>query len=292
MIWISQAAWGVGSFMLDIPHLHIKTGITLLVGPNGAGKSSFMRILSTAVHASEGEILYAGHSVRDSLPLIRRNIGFLPSGLELYEEMTPRKLLRYMAEMKGLAVKQAAIEELLEEFGLDPLKNRPIRHLSQGRKQCLGIAQAMLGRPPFVLLDEPLNYLDSLEQKRVLHVLSGHAAGAAIIVITHEMNEWEPYTGRILHLDGGRIVEDMSPREWKTGLPAGVYEGNIPEGELAHLDPERILRLSVEGGNAKVRIIGRSKPVNHWFRPAEPTLEDAYFARRLGLQERENSKSQ
>jgi ABC-2 type transport system ATP-binding protein len=267
-------------FRIDIPELRLKPGITVLVGPNGAGKSSLLRLLATVTESDGGEVTYSGHRLRDSLPLIRRNIGYMPAGLALYEGMTVVKLLRHLGELKGLRSGEA-LTETIEELGLSELACTKIRRLSHGQRQRVGIAQAMLGEPPFLFLDEPLNYLDALEQKRVQFALLRRAKKTVILVSTHELNEWESYADRVIWLENGKVAEDLPLAVWKKSLPPdlGVYEGRMPLTAWQRLLPERVLRVRIEDGSAYIRVLG--PPPTAWFKAVEPTMEDAYLIRRM-----------
>lgn len=267
-------------FRLHIPELRLRSGITMLVGPNGAGKTSLLRLLATVTDAGAGEITYSGRRLRESLPLIRRNIGYMPAGLVLYEGMTVLRLLTYLGELKGLRGQEEAWE-LMEELGLAGLARTKIRKLSQGQRQRVGIAQAMLGRPPFLFLDEPLNYLDALEEKRVQFALMRRVKDSLILVSTHELNEWETYAERIIWLEEGSVAADLPLSAWTMGLPAeaGVYEGRLPIGAWQKLPADRVLRVRAEDGSAHVRLLG--PPPSVFFKQVAPTMEDAYFIRRM-----------
>lgn len=267
-------------FRLDIPELRLRPGITVLVGPNGAGKTSLLRLLATVAEAGAGEITYSGRRLKDALPLIRRNIGYLPAGLGLYEAMTTFKLLHHLAELKGLHGGDEACD-VMEQLGLTELADTKIRRLSHGQRQRVGIAQAMLGKPRFLFLDEPLNYLDALEEKRVQFALLRLAATSIILVSTHELNEWESYARQIIWLESGRVAEDMLLADWKEGLPAelGVYEGRLPVAAWKKLPGERVLRVREESGSAFLRLLG--PPPTAWFRAVEPTAEEVYLLRRM-----------
>ncbi|WP_019535495.1 ATP-binding cassette domain-containing protein [Paenibacillus ginsengihumi] len=283
MISLRHTIVGSGRFQLSVESLDLPVGMTLLVGRNGAGKSTLLRLLATAIPPDGGSIEYAGRRVSTDLPLIRRNIGYLPTGLELYEEMSPRKLLRYMCSLKG--IEEPGEPELWLEklrFGGNP--DHPIRTLSQGQKQLIGIAQACLGSPPFLLLDEPLGGLDRWEQKQVIHELALLSQRSVVVVATHELNDWSHAADRLLWLDEGVVRFYGSARMWVSGLKSKVWSGTLPAAALAGLDEERLLfcRVHEERQEAEIRWIGEPPP-DGIGSEAEMTLEDAYFIRRYAL---------
>ncbi|GIP35491.1 ATP-binding cassette domain-containing protein [Paenibacillus sp. J2TS4] len=279
MIQLDHIEYRHASFRLRIDQLRLSRGITLLVGPNGAGKTTLLKLLATALSPHEGEIRYLNKTTREALPLIRSCIGFLPTGLELYEDMTPYKLLSYMAELKGISSREE-IESLLDRFGFQPLRNKKINELSQGQHQRLGIAQAFLGDPLFLLLDEALNYLDIYERKKIINELAKSSERKAILVSTHELNEWEFVADDILWMDEGFVCFHGSPARWKMNLPWSVWSGKIDPNQLHTLNPHRLLSLRMDGQQAFIRIIGPRPPAES-FEETTPNLEDAYYIRRL-----------
>jgi len=264
-------------FTLHIPRMTFGRGITLIVGRNGAGKSSLLHLLGTAELPDAGQVLYDGLTVDGSLPAIRAAIGFVPTGVELYEEMTVLKLLRYMAQLKG-SPPEETIERILEAFRLAPYKNRKIKMLAQGVRQRIALAQAWLGRPRYLLLDEPLNALDSLERLAFVRLLAGYAASGTAIVSTHELGEWEAWAHRIAWLDQGKLRYHGSVADWVRGLPASVWEGWVDAGSQADVDKRAIIGMRAEDGGFRMRIMGTEAP-GPAFERQSPTLEDAYFIR-------------
>lgn len=277
MIEIQGLYYKQGSFKLVIDQLSIRPGITLLVGRNGAGKSTFLKLLATALFPQKGTIRYLQKTAEQSLPLIRSCIGYVPTGIELYEEMTPEKLLTYMAELKGVN-SPGEVKDLLKRFGFaNELKK--IKNLSQGQQQKLNIAQAFLGDPLFLFLDEALNYLDSIEKRMVIHEISRIANRKWILISTHEMNDWALDADAILWMDNGRVPFFGSLTEWKSGLPWKVWSGQIDRLDLEEMNKSRLLSFKVSGNKAYIRVIGNHPPFSN-MEEQSPTLEDVYFIRK------------
>jgi ABC-2 type transport system ATP-binding protein len=201
--------------------------------------------------------------------------------------MTTVQLLKYMAQLKGIH-NLREIEALLGEFDLEALRNRKLKQMSQGEKQRVAVTQAFLGSPAFLLLDEPLNYLDSLERKRVISMVRRYAARHLIIVATHELNEWSEQAERILWLDRGQVRFFNTPQQWLNHLPERVWVGTLSWQEIAEmqkkmpLHQERIIMLKVQGANAEIRLLSQHQP-DARFIIVSPTIEDAYFIHLLQL---------
>lgn len=279
MLELHQLMWRRmrADFHLHIPRLTIKPGITLLVGRNGAGKSSLLHLLATAQFPNEGDIRYNGLTATRDLPLIRSQIGFVPTGIELYEEMKTEKLLHYLAELKGGA-EAGELDRLMDAFQLMSFRNSRIKSLPQGIRQRVALAQAWIGSPPYIFLDEPLNALDSIERLRFIRFVAAHARNRTIVVSTHELNEWEAWSDRILWLDEGALQFHGSLQEWSSHLPLSVWEGTIDMSEYRQLDPAHILHMRMNEQFYTVRLLGKKAPAPQ-FREQETTLEDAYFIR-------------
>lgn len=216
MIEIRNLRFERGSFLLEIPYLQVGRGITLLVGRNGAGKSTLLQLLSTALFPQQGEILYGGRNRADDLPLIRSQIGFVPTGIELYEEMRVKKFLRYMTTLKGGTVDE--IDRLLFEFGLKRVENLKIKDLSQGHQQRLVVAQSLIGSPQYLFLDEPFNALDTFERKHLINYLIRYGKEHTILISTHDFSDWEENADHILWIDRGQILFNNRISVWKRGF--------------------------------------------------------------------------
>ncbi|WP_273832258.1 ATP-binding cassette domain-containing protein [Guptibacillus sedimenti] len=278
MIQVKNVKHDRKHFSLSIPELTLGRGITILVGKNGAGKSTLLQLIATALKPHRGTIQYGGKTIDDALPFIRKNIGFLPTGIELYEEMKVKRFLHYMSELKGV-VNEDAVEQSLLGLHLQDVKRAKIKTLSQGMKQRVGIAQAILDCPPILLLDEPLNYLDSRERKNVVSLLTRYAQSRLVLIATHELNEWEDMADDIIWLQEGKVLFKGPINLWKTHLPLRVYKGQIPLSKIKDLDQERIIHMKRGQDHYLIKYIDETKPFEH-FEEAEVTIEDAYFIRK------------
>ena len=278
MIQVQNVKHSRKNFSLSIPELTLGKGITILVGKNGSGKSTLLQLLATALKPQQGSIEYGGKTVDHSLPFIRKNIGFLPTGIELYEEMKIKRFLRYMSELKGVG-DQDAVDQTMMALQILKNKREKIKTLSQGMKQRVGIAQAILDCPPILLLDEPLNYLDSRERKNVVSLLSRYSQTRLVLIATHELNEWEDIADDVIWLQEGKLLFKGPINLWKTHLPLRVYKGQVPLSKIKDLDQERIIHMKRGHDHYLIKYIDETKPFEH-FKEAEVTIEDAYFIRK------------
>jgi ABC-2 type transport system ATP-binding protein len=194
-------------------------GITLRVargevlgflGPNGAGKSTTMRLITGFLEPDAGRARIAGFDVQDSPREARKRLGYLPEGAPLYAEMTPKGLLGFVAELKGLRGDAIAksVGVAVERTGLGPVLEQTIETLSKGYKRRVGIAQAILNDPEVLIMDEPTDGLDPNQKHQVRQLIAEMAREKAIIVSTHILEEVEAVCTRAVVINKGRIVAD------------------------------------------------------------------------------------
>lgn len=277
MITLRDVEWRRGSFMMAIDELQLSPGLTLLIGKNGAGKTTLLHLLATALSPDRGDIRYGGVPASEALPIIRSQIGFVPTGLQLYEEMKPSQLLAYLGQLKGLRRYQE-IDELMNRFHLSQHSSSKIKSLPQGIKQRLAIAQSFLGSPIFQFVDEPLNYLDNAERKSVIRQFAEQAHRKLIVISTHELNEWEYCANQILWIDQGRVRFYGTVEDWGHQLPARVWEGTVQLAQFESLPSTHVIHYRIGERLIDVRYFGDAPPGPE-FAETDPTLEDIYFIR-------------
>ncbi|MBS5911761.1 ABC transporter ATP-binding protein [Paenibacillus macerans] len=279
MITVENIDEPLDGFSLHIDALRLYPGLTLLVGANGAGKTTLLELLATVRMPRRGRILYRQRSVLDDLPLVRSQIGYVPAEIELYEEMTPYKLLAYLSELKGLTGPDRA-KELLGDFNLEFCRNTKIKRLSLGVQRRIALAQSLLGAPNFLFLDEPLNAMDSAERKLAINYLNRYAEGRTVIAAVHEMNEWAAMADYVLWLDRGEVHFYDRKSLWTEDLPCPIWEGVIPRERLGELPPERLIEIREVREGVYVKMAAESPPFPG-LAEGEPLLEDAYFVRKF-----------
>jgi ABC-2 type transport system ATP-binding protein len=251
-------------------------GITALLGPNGSGKSTLLRLLATVAPLDGGSISFGGREYATAMQQVRATLGYLPQHLELPGDLTPRRLLRYLASLKNLAnIRQT--EELLTALGLVQLADRQLDRLSGGELRRVGLAQALLGNPRLLLLDEPLVGLDVAERQQVLWRLRQHATGAVVLFSSHVAQEAEALASQVLVLRAGGIIASGSVGE------LCAQAGHVSEVCIAAAAVEETMqrcvvsRVAREENQATLRIVGPLPP-GLLGTPVPPTLEDAYLA--------------
>lgn len=279
MIHVRALEQKVGSLSLSVPDLHLQSGITILIGENGAGKTTLLNLLATVDSPRQGEISYSGRFTHSDLPLIRSQIGYVPSEIQMYEEMTAFSWLMYFAELKGIMNKKW-IDSLLTQFHLKAYQKVKIRHMSDGVKRRLLIAQAFLASPQFVFLDEPLNGMDLNERKWVISLLNQLNPSVIVFAAVHELNEWEGVARNIVWLDEGKIGFQGRAYRWMNEAPSKIYQGLVTLNEWELIDPDRLIFFRQEQERMFVRMI--SEHENHeQLQEVSPTLEDVYFMKKL-----------
>jgi ABC-2 type transport system ATP-binding protein len=178
------------------------------LGPNGAGKSTTMRILTGYLPATSGTAKVAGFDVFEEPYEVKRRIGYLPETPPLYPEMTVRGYLKFVASIKGIRRGQMAaeLERVAHGTGIAEVMERLIHNLSKGFRQRVGVAQALLGSPPVLILDEPTEGLDPSQRAEVRHLIKGLAGKHTVILSTHILSEVTMTCERVLILNQGRMV--------------------------------------------------------------------------------------
>lgn len=245
-----------------------------LVGPNGAGKSTLMKLLVAGLLPTGGTI-----SV-DDVPLsrcekkLKEKLGYLPQDFGLYDELTVREFLDYMAALKGIRDSKAAIESAILATGLEEKRKARIKTLSGGQRQRVGIAQALLGTPEFLILDEPTVGLDPEERIRFRNFFSQTAQDKLVLLSTHIIEDVQSVCDRLIVIDQGQILFIGRPEELvlQARGHVGVFleQGGDEKTSALHI----ISRVNTAEG---VLCRGVAEVLPQEARSVEPTLEDAYL---------------
>ncbi len=269
-------AYGAQSALMNI-NLSIATnnGITALLGANGSGKSTLLRVLATAMPPDSGWISFGELAYQGDLRPLRQLIGYLPQALDLPERMTPFKVLHYLARMKGFH-ERATIHGLLDSFGLTALANKPIESLSGGQVRLVGIAQALIGEPRLLLLDECLRGLDIHERERVLSVLRQQAQRTLILFSSQVPAEVEQFAQRIIVLNRGTVLFAGDIASLIARAEGCVYELRVTHDKIPLIATNyTVARIHERGNQAILRVISL-KPLSDGISLCA-TLEDAYL---------------
>ena len=189
-----------------------------LLGPNGAGKSTLMKLLVAALLPTSGSILVDGQPLAKGERQLKARLGYLPQDFGLFDELTVTQFLDYMAALKGLREAKTAIQRAIQAVNLEEKARAKIRTLSGGQRQRVGIAQALLGNPKVIILDEPTAGLDPKERVRFRELIAELGADSIVLLSTHIISDVEQIAGRILMVRDGQLIFDGGPGEIRQDL--------------------------------------------------------------------------
>jgi len=259
----------------------LDAGIYALLGPNGSGKSTLMNILTDNLKADSGEILYDGENVLDMGVRFREKLGFMPQYPGLYPNFTVERFMWYMAALKGLSKAESMrqIPEILAAVELDDVPKRKIGALSGGMKQRLTLAQAVLGDPEILILDEPTAGLDPKQRIAIRNYISKIAFNKIVLIATHVVPDIEFIAKDIIMLKKGVIVDNAPPHELVKKIDGDVWLVPCAESEVqAMQDRFRVTNIArdEQTGEVLLRVLADAMPTER-ARTAAPTLEDYYL---------------
>ena len=220
-----------------------------LLGPNGAGKSTTMNIIAGCLSPTEGTVLVNGYDVCDQPIEAKRQIGYLPEQPPLFTDMTPKEYLTFVAEAKGVSddLIDRQVKEAMTVTDILSVKDRLIRNLSKGYRQRVGIAQAILGSPDIVILDEPTVGLDPQQLTEIRALVRKLGAKLTVIISSHILSEIAELCDHVIILSEGRVVADSSMAELE-----------------AQVNPETVLNMTVKGDEAGIRsVLGSMEGVSN-----------------------------
>jgi ABC-2 type transport system ATP-binding protein len=265
---------------LDDVTLEIGAGMFGLLGPNGAGKSTLMRIVATLQEADSGAVDLDGIDVLHDKDRVRQVLGYLPQEFGLYPKVTALKLLDHFAELKGIAGskdRRVLVEALLRQTNLWEARNQRLGTFSGGMKQRFGIAQALIGNPKLIIVDEPTAGLDPEERVRFHNLLSEIGENVIVILSTHIVDDVSDLCRSMAIINLGKVLVEGEPLDLAHGLNGRIWQKLVPRAELASYK-ERLTVISsrLVTGRTLVRVYGEASP-EEGFEPVEPDLEDLYF---------------
>ena len=266
----------------------IGTGVYGLLGPNGAGKSTMIRIITGSMRASSGEVLYNGRRIRENEKAYKKILGYVPQRQGMYDSFTAARFLEYMAVLKELKRKEIPeeVERVLKIVGLQEDALRRLGGFSGGMKQRVLIAQALLGDPRIIILDEPTAGLDPKERIKIRNFISRIGENRTILLATHVVSDVESIAREILLLGDGVLKEKGTPRELCAMLDGSVFECILPGQEgfdrvEAQFPVSNVLELP--DGQIAVRVIGSGREVRknlgqYGVREVFPNLQEVYLS--------------
>lgn len=276
-----------GTLALDGIDLRIGTGLFGLLGPNGAGKSTLMRILCTLLVPTEGRATVGGFDVVDQREAVRSLIGYLPQEFGAWRLHRVAEVLDTLASLSGMrdkAARRSRVEQVLENVGLAEVSDRKVKKLSGGMLRRLGVAQALIHEPRFLVVDEPTVGLDPEERLRFRAVMAELARDRTIILSTHIVADLGSGCEDLALIDRGTVVFRGSPSQLVDRSHGKVVEVEVDQaGEAAVLDAIEVVARSAHGGRIHIRgVLKAEGAVSGSVPVSDPTLEEAYLAFMVG----------
>ena len=270
-----------GTRALDGVSLEIPRGMFGLLGPNGAGKSTLMRCIATLQRPTSGSITFDGLDVVANPDALRRQLGYLPQDFGVYPRVTALEMLDHLAVLKGLVdrrQRKEAVEALLRQTNLWDVRKRALAGFSGGMRQRFGIAQALLGDPRLVIVDEPTAGLDPEERNRFSDLLAEIGESIVVILSTHIVDDVSDLCSRMAIVNEGRIVRAGTPRELVDSIRGRVWRKAVDRGELEAVRGRlRVIATRLREGRTVVHVLADAAP-EPGYEPAQAALEDVYFA--------------
>jgi ABC-type multidrug transport system ATPase subunit len=270
-----------GTQALKNVSLEVPVGMFGLLGPNGAGKSSLMRTIATLQDADTGSIMLDNINVLQEKEAVRRVLGYLPQEFGVYPKVTAEELLNHFAELKGIAngkERKEMVATLLHQTNLFDVRKKYVGGYSGGMKQRFGIAQALLGNPRIIIVDEPTAGLDPAERNRFHNLLSEIGENRVVILSTHIVSDVSDLCSSMAIINKGEVVLTGDPATVMNALHGKVWKKVIEKAELARLQTDvQVISSRLFAGKTVVHVLAESAP-DAGYEAVNPDLEDVYFS--------------
>ena len=262
--------------------LEMCPGMFGLLGPNGAGKTTLMKIIATLLDPDSGSIDMNGVDLLRREDKTRRILGYLPQEFGFYPTLTATQTLDYFARLKGVLDKKerhALIDALLEQVNLASARDQRVGGFSGGMRQRLGIAQALIGEPELIIVDEPTAGLDPEERVRFHNLLAESASEKTVVILsTHIVSDVANLCSHMAIIRRGEILVSCTPREAIDRVKESVWEATVAFDKVSSLKSHfQVISSQRFDGMARVRVLSKNKRPGEEFTAAIPVLEDYYF---------------
>ncbi|MEM6316827.1 MAG: ABC transporter ATP-binding protein [Bacteroidota bacterium] len=261
-------------------NLQIGKGMFGLLGQNGAGKSTLMRTIATLQDADQGSIDFDGIDVFQQPQELRKVLGYLPQEFGVYPNVTAEELLLHVADLKGIISKkerQAIVASLLEKVNLYDVRSKKLSGYSGGMKQRFGIAQALLGNPQLIIVDEPTAGLDPMERNRFYNLLAELGENKIVILSTHIVEDVSTLCNDMAVIGKGEVLLTGKPDEVEKALDGRLWELQINRNDLTDFQAKyHVISTRFHLGKLMITVVADDLPAADFWRKS-PTLEDAYF---------------
>src|SRR5271167_769169 len=265
---------------LDGVTLTIPAGLYGLLGPNGAGKSTLMRTIATLQAPTSGSIRFGDVDVLADPQALRRRLGYLPQDFGVYPRVSAYDMLDHMAILKGLAegkARREAVEHLLNQTNLWAVRKKALAGFSGGMRQRFGIAQALIGDPSLIIVDEPTAGLDPEERNRFLNLLAEIGENVVVILSTHIVEDVTDLCPRMAIIALGQVLLSGEPAEAMRALDGRVWRRTVANAALEEYKRRfTVLSTRLNGGKTIVHVLSEARP-EEGFEMVAPDLEDVYF---------------
>ncbi len=266
---------------LDNINLEITNGMFGLLGPNGAGKSTLMRTLASLQEADSGSAVLDDIDILKDPVNLRKALGYLPQEFGVYPRITAQQLLEHIAILKGISQRKERkelVEYLLHKVNLYDKRNKSVKGFSGGMKQRVGIAQALIGDPRLIIVDEPTAGLDPGERNRFHNLLADVGQEVIVILSTHIVDDVRELCTEMAIMNLGKIVYKGSPLTAMDNIRGMVWQKTIERSELEHYQNDYvIISEKMVAGKPIIHIWSEKDPA-HGFTRVEPNLEDVFFS--------------
>lgn len=273
--------YGNGVQALNGVSLEIPRGMFGLLGPNGAGKSTLMRTLATLQGVDAGSVFFDRLDVLAEKHEVRRILGYLPQEMGIYPDLSAEAMLDHFAVLKGLGgagARREAVEGLLRMTNLYEVRKKKLGTFSGGMRRRFGVAQALLGDPELIIVDEPTAGLDPEERVRFLNLLSEIGETAVVVLSTHIVEDVRELCSRMAILSRGRVLLQGEPGALVARLEGRIWRKVVGRSDVAGYEATMpILSTRLAGGRTVIHVLGDRSP-GDGFEPAQPDLEHVYFA--------------
>ena len=259
--------------------LTLGSGVYGLLGPNGAGKTTLMRIMTDLLAPSTGRVLLDGQDIAVMGAAFRKKLGYLPQDFGVYPNFTAEQFLLYIARLKGLSKFEAKrqTDDLLHMVGLEDKKQKKLKGFSGGQRQRVGIAQALLGDPEILVLDEPTAGLDPEERIRFRGIISDLSQQKLVLLSTHIVSDLEAVANEIILLRKGVVLETEKPSVLLERLNGQVWIVTVPAAEEAAFTKQYACsNVMHTDGKSVIRLLSESAPRPDAV-PTAPNMEDLYL---------------
>jgi len=270
---------------LDNVSLTIPQGMYGLLGPNGAGKSSLMRTIATLQEPDSGSMHLGDLDVLNQKDALRRRLGYLPQEFGVYPRISAQDMLEHLAVLKGIGgagPRKERVAAMLKRCNLYDVRKKALANFSGGMRQRFGIAQALIGNPQLLIVDEPTAGLDPSERNRFYNLLAEIGEQVIVILSTHIVEDVMDLCTQMAILHQGRVLYEGSPEAAVAELRGRVWQQSIAKADLPACEQRhRVISSRLVGGRPSLHVLSAAAP-DEGFAPSAPNLEDVFFTKIRG----------